>query len=112
MNALRSVTDLLGNKCPHCRNGKVFSSLFSMNSNCPTCGFKFEREPGYFTGAMAFSYIIGFFTILPTFLWMIYSGNSLFYWIAVPSAELIILSPWIYRYSRLLWLYADPYRNK
>src|SRR5690242_5111583 len=47
--------------CPRCRSGKIFSrSLFAglpkMNDVCPACGLKFEREQGYFLGALYMSY--------------------------------------------------------
>ena len=39
--------------CPNCGRGKVFSSFFRLNARCSVCGFHFEREPGYWTGAIA-----------------------------------------------------------
>lgn len=30
-----------------------------MNDRCPTCGLHFNREPGYFLGAMYISYGLG-----------------------------------------------------
>ena len=30
-----------------------------MNEPCPVCGLRFERESGYWTGAMVASYAIG-----------------------------------------------------
>ena len=50
--------------CPRCRTGRIFStSIFRifprMHERCPACGLKFEREQGYFLGAMYFSYAIG-----------------------------------------------------
>ena len=29
-----------------------------MHARCPVCGLKYEREPGYFLGAMYFSYVL------------------------------------------------------
>ena len=43
----------LRKRCPSCGQGKVFSSFFRLNKNCSICGFRFEREPGYWTGAIA-----------------------------------------------------------
>src|SRR5205085_4255759 len=55
----------LRQRCPHCRTGRIFSGWLQMNALCPVCGLRFEREPGYFLGAMYFSYplsipILGF----------------------------------------------------
>ena len=30
----------------------MFSSFFRLNVRCSECGFRFEREPGYWTGAI------------------------------------------------------------
>src|SRR5262245_55169361 len=46
-------------RCPRCRTGRVFRSLFRMNDPCPHCGLLFEREEGYFLGAMYVSYALG-----------------------------------------------------
>lgn len=74
---LRSVSlikDILQEKCPHCHNGHVFKKnvgvfkMPEMNETCSECGYKFEREPGYFLGAMYISYGIAVFMGLLTFL--------------------------------------------
>ena len=39
-----------------------------MNDPCPVCGLVFEREPGYFLGAMYFSYALAVFIIAPLFI--------------------------------------------
>lgn len=40
-------------RCPRCGAGHLFSGWFTMTPDCPGCGLHFEREPGYWTGAMA-----------------------------------------------------------
>lgn len=78
-----------------------------MNEICPKCGDQFEREPGYFTGAMAVSYIIGFFAILPTLAILLFIDASFWALVLIPSFELIVLAPFTMRWSRLAWLYID-----
>ena len=52
-----TVVGILRKRCPACRRGAVFRSLWKMNENCPVCGLDFDRgDPGYFTGAMYASY--------------------------------------------------------
>src|SRR5437899_10038697 len=46
-------------RCPRCFDGKVFRGSFQMNETCPVCGMRFEREQGYFLGAMYASYFLG-----------------------------------------------------
>ena len=43
-------------KCPRCSVGPLYRRPFSMNSYCFHCGLKFEREQGYFVGAIYINY--------------------------------------------------------
>ena len=42
----------------------IFTGFPKMHERCPTCGLKFEREPGYFLGAMYVSYGLALVTIV------------------------------------------------
>src|SRR5690242_10256536 len=57
MPMLRTVMALLTRalllRCPRCGHGKLFRGVFAMNERCSYCGWVFEREEGYWTGAMA-----------------------------------------------------------
>ena len=54
------VIDVLTCKCPKCKKGKMFNNLGNlllfrmskMNTICNVCNFKFEKEPGFFFGAI------------------------------------------------------------
>src|SRR5215471_16966944 len=48
----------LRQRCPVCGRGKVFSGWFKTYERCPVCNFAYEREPGYYTGAMAFNLVV------------------------------------------------------
>ncbi|HWJ99035.1 MAG TPA: hypothetical protein VNQ33_12805, partial [Acidimicrobiales bacterium] len=37
--------------CPRCGGGHLYRNWFRMKERCPTCGYLFEREPGFFVGA-------------------------------------------------------------
>lgn len=57
-----SVTVLLARslrqRCPVCGQGKIFAGVFKTYERCPTCSFVYEREPGYYTGAIALNLIV------------------------------------------------------
>lgn len=38
-------------RCAICGGGKLFTRWFRMKERCPTCGYLFEREEGFFLGA-------------------------------------------------------------
>lgn len=44
-------------RCARCGSGKLFRRWFSMVDDCPRCGLHFEREEGYFVGAMAINIV-------------------------------------------------------
>jgi uncharacterized protein (DUF983 family) len=94
-------------RCPICLQGRVFRSLLRMNPDCPHCGIHFERETGYFLNAMFFAYVLGFIVLVPTMLYLYIQGTSTFWFSVIVSTEIILLWPWVFRYSRVLWLHAD-----
>jgi uncharacterized protein (DUF983 family) len=93
-------------RCPRCRRGPVFGRFMSMHERCAGCGLKFEREPGYFLGAMYASYAFGLVT---TAYWlpMLLMGVNPFLVIGIPTIHLLLQTPISFRYSRVLWLHLD-----
>src|SRR5438105_9687609 len=59
---------LLRQRCPNCRKGRMFRSLLEMNDPCPVCGQLFQREEGYFLGAMYASYALATGLLIPLYL--------------------------------------------
>ncbi|NJN81167.1 MAG: DUF983 domain-containing protein [Caldilineaceae bacterium] len=98
---------ILLQRCPVCLDGRVFRSLLGTHKSCPSCGIRFERETGYFLTAMFFAYAIGFVLIAPTALYLYLREVSVNWFLAIISGALILLWPFIFRYSRILWLHAD-----
>jgi hypothetical protein len=83
-----------------------------MNENCPVCELDFDRgEPGYFTGAMYVSYalaipMIALFTVVG---YLLARDRSLFFLVLVAWLICLPLTPWIWQYSRVIWIYFDRY---
>ncbi len=98
---------IIGLRCPRCLRGKVFRSLFVTHEHCPECGLKFAREPGFFMGAMYFSYGMGIIAALPICAVMFYHEYSPWAIFGVVVLQLAILSPLLLRYSRVVWLHFD-----
>lgn len=48
----------LRQRCPVCGKGKIFRGVFKTYEHCPVCSFVYEREPGYYTGAMALNLVV------------------------------------------------------
>jgi uncharacterized protein (DUF983 family) len=45
-------------RCPSCGQGKLFAGWFRMAGRCPGCGYRFEREEGFFLGAYVMNLVI------------------------------------------------------
>jgi uncharacterized protein (DUF983 family) len=96
-------------RCPRCRTGRIFKGMFAMNDPCPHCGLLFQREEGYFLGAMYVSY--GIATVILTVLF--FTAKALLPgWDSIQVALLVMLlylplSPAVFRYSRVVWIYLD-----
>ena len=95
-------------KCPRCGKGKMFSGLFKMCTECGNCRFRFEREAGYFVGAMYINYgmtvfiaFVGYFA-LDYFTPIPFLQNFIL-WIAFSA----LFPIFFFRYSRSLWLSVD-----
>ena len=56
----------LTRRCPRCGAGHLFRHYFELIPDCPKCGLHFEREPGYFAGALAINIIVagGLFAVV------------------------------------------------
>jgi uncharacterized protein (DUF983 family) len=106
------VSAIVAKRCPRCREGSVFGSLWVMNENCPACDLDFDRgDPGYFTGAMYFSYALAIplIALLTLFEYLIVPHWSLFRLVVLASLFCLPLVPWIWQYSRVIWIYFDQY---
>ena len=78
-----------------------------MHKACPKCGVKFEREPGFFYGAMYLSYafsvaimIIGGFII-----YFLFDNPSPMYFVIPVTIFSLLFTPFNFRISRVLYLY-------
>lgn len=45
-------------RCPRCGSGKLFRRWLTMVRECPRCAYRFEREEGFFLGAIVVNVII------------------------------------------------------
>ena len=80
--------------------------FFKMNEDCPVCGLHFEREPGFFFGAMYISYAfsVAIFTTGGVALTVLGDFSLSTYFIGIGGSVLVLL-PLSFRYSRVLFLH-------
>jgi uncharacterized protein (DUF983 family) len=100
--ALRTAAQL---GCPVCGQRTLFRSMFSMNERCAVCGIVFEREPGYFIGAIYINYAVTTVLSVTGFLLLdAYTEISLTTQLLIWSAFGIAFPLLFFRYSKSLWL--------
>lgn len=77
-----------------------------MHEYCPSCGHKYEKEHGFFYGAMYASYAITVAFSVTIFLsvYLIYPETP--YWMHIIDilVGLVVLAPLSYRLGRLVWI--------
>ena len=109
-------------RCPRCRRGDMFKNknaykkfglnyMLDMHTHCPECGQKFELETGFWYGTGYVSYGLTVVISMITFLlWWLIIGISLrddrlTYYLIFNAILVIVLQPWLMRFSRVLYLY-------
>jgi uncharacterized protein (DUF983 family) len=94
-------------RCPRCLKGPVYRGVLRMAPECSECGLSFAREPGYYLGAMYFSYGLGVLSALPLCLTLFFLEVPAVWNGLAGAAQISLLSPMLIRYSRVLWLHFD-----
>ena len=97
-------------RCARCGSGGLFRHYFTMVPDCPRCGLHFEREQGYWAGALAINIVAtgGLFALVFVALLIATVPD-------VPVAPLLavlvpiaVLGPIVfYPFSKTVWVAVD-----
>jgi uncharacterized protein (DUF983 family) len=93
----------LGHRCPNCGAKALFreDKMFELNRACPACGLKFEKDEGFFLGAMALNYGVTCFGLLAPVAVLWYFGVLGGRTAAIVAGTLALVAPVVlYRASR------------
>jgi uncharacterized protein (DUF983 family) len=103
------IVAFLRGLCPRCRTGKIFRGIVAMNDPCPNCGLLFQREEGYFLGAMYVSYFLSMAVYLVLHVvWSLVRSDWFSYTtMLLAMASFLPFVPALFRYSRVLWIYLE-----
>jgi uncharacterized protein (DUF983 family) len=96
----------LRKRCAVCGSGRLFERWFKMHSHCPRCGTRFEREAGFFVGALFVNFAL---TEVVMFLWL--AGVTIVtiphppvWWLIGGSVVICVVLPvLLYPLSKTLW---------
>ena len=111
--ARSKLYSILGLKCPRCHEGNLFSNrnpynlkdLDKMPDYCPKCGEDFQREVGFYYGAMMVSHATT--TVIAV---IVHAIVFYFYgWAIAPNlisitVIIVVFFPVIFRISRAIWI--------
>ncbi len=80
-----------------------------MHTRCPVCNLLYDREPGYFMGALYISYGISSAVLLLGLLCghLLFLDFDLGWLVLILGALYLPFVPLVTRYSRVLWIYFD-----
>lgn len=112
------ISAVIGCFCPRCRQGKLFKhplnfklkGITTMHERCLVCNQITDIEVGFYYGTSYVSYLIAVIICAITFaLWWLLIGfsfndNRFLYWMIFNGVLLIVMQPWLMRFSRSLWL--------
>ncbi|MBQ0786283.1 MAG: DUF983 domain-containing protein [Oceanihabitans sp.] len=108
------VLNALNCKCPNCKKENIFNNrgsllLFKipkMSARCNECDFKFEREPGFFFGAMFVSYALAVAQMIASLIvfWSFIDLSPLRVFLIITLIA-FLLGAVNYRISRSIWIY-------
>lgn len=114
--ALKTVKSIVSQKCPHCGESKVFekNSWFKiphMKEKCDHCSYRFDREPGYFLGAMYVSYGLAVLQGIITFVLLhTIVPNLETIWVPfIILGVILILSRSNFKLSRVIYIHLFPW---
>ncbi|MBP6310922.1 MAG: DUF983 domain-containing protein [Flavobacteriales bacterium] len=100
-------------KCPYCHEGNFFISsnpydltkAGDLHKECSVCGRKFEREPGFYYGAMYVSYALAVALCVTVYVACIVLFPNAAIWTRIVAilSTLFLCGPIMYALSKILW---------
>lgn len=97
-------------RCARCGEAGAFVSWSRVHESCPACGFAFEREHGYWVGAMIVNTTITFALFL-----VVLVGGMVLTWPDVPWTPLLVATVLVmlvvpiglYPWSKSIWMAVE-----
>jgi len=115
MSKIDTFRDILKTKCPKCREESMFKfrtldlgNMLKMHRTCPKCGQDLMPEPGFYFGAMYFSYAINVALMATSGVAyeVLFRPDNILITLASVFTPPLLLAPWNFRISRAIMLYA------
>ena len=63
-------------RCPNCGGRTLFRHWLAMHDRCARCGLRFEREPGFFLGALVINYTVTLVLLLVPMVVLVFQQKA------------------------------------
>ena len=97
-------------RCLRCGGGGIFRRWLTLTERCPRCGYSFDREEGYWIGALIVNTgatQLLFFAVFLGGMWWTWPDVP-WNWLLVASLATIGAFPLLfYPWAKTLWLWID-----
>lgn len=105
----------LRRRCPRCGGKGIFDSYFKLKERCPHCEYPFERESGYWVGAMTINIAVAEAAFFLLFIVVVLATMPDVDWaplllVAVVTNALVPVL--FYPFSKTVWMAGDLYFHK
>ena len=97
-------------RCPRCGSGHLFKRWFTIVERCPRCGLRFEREEGYWAGALAINIgaaIVVFALVFVIGIALTAPDIPVVELLAILVPLMIVVPILYYPFSKTLWMAVD-----
>jgi len=95
-------------QCPRCGARTLFRTWLRMHERCAVCGLRFEREQGYFVGAIYLNYAVTVVIVISGyFLLALWTAMSLAQQLVLWGLVSLVCPLLLFRRTRGLWLGFD-----
>ena len=111
---MNDIIGVLKGKFPNCKQAAIFETKGNifllrmpvMNKRCKECNFKFEKETGFFFGAMFVSYALAVAEMIVSLVlfWLIFDLQPLYVFFIIAGMA-FLGSTFNFRLSRTIWIY-------
>ena len=105
---LKTLARGLRLRCPVCGESNVFRAPFQVRRDCPACGALFQREAGFFVGAIMMNVVVTEGAVMVAFglcMLALRGGSALT--LPLLFAVALVFPVLFYHHSWSLWLAGD-----
>ena len=97
--------------CPMCGRDRVFGTFFRMKESCSKCGYRFEREDGYWVGAMVVNIAVAEAWFALLFGTVVLATMPNIAWLPLLIVALVTngILPVVFYPPKTLWMALDLY---